>query len=347
MSIESLNEIILPAGEDYHTHLRHGDLMDMVVPQVRKGGVCRALVMPNLTPPITTLEQVVSYKKELVALDSSVDYLMTLYLHPTLTPEVIAGAKAVGVTGVKSYPRGVTTNSDAGIESYDLYYPIFEAMEKHGLILHLHGEIPSSSDNDVCVMNAEVRFLRHLEELHTAFPKLRIILEHSTTKEAVEMVKKLGPTVAATITAHHLELIVDDWAGQPHNFCKPVAKYPSDRAALRKIVKEGNKKFFLGSDSAPHDRTKKEAGCCSAGVFTTPMLMPYVVSVLAEMGCSKETIIGFTSANGRLFYELPDLQQKVTLIRSSTNVPDSYKYAGGEVVPFKAGKALQWVLKTE
>ncbi|KNC77392.1 dihydroorotase [Sphaeroforma arctica JP610] len=348
MSIANVDEIIIPAGEDYHTHLRHGDLMNMVVPHVRKGGICRALIMPNLTPPITTLEQVVAYKSELEGLDSSVEYLMTLYLHPSLTPEIIAGAKAVGVTGVKSYPRGVTTNSEAGIESYDVYYPIFEAMETAGLILHLHGEIPSNPDNDVCVMNAERSFLSHLEKLHAAFPKLRIILEHSTTKEAVALVKKLGPTVAATITAHHLELTVDDWAGQPHNFCKPVAKYPSDRAALRAVVKEGNPKFFLGSDSAPHDRTKKESCCGSAGVFTTPLLMPYVVTTLLEMGCTSEQIVGFTSANGRAFYDLPDLKQNITLVKESATVPQSYAYGeAGEVVPFKAGQTLAWSLRSQ
>lgn len=141
--------------------------------------------------------------------------------------------------GVKSYPRGVTTNSESGIESYDVYYPVFQAMEETGMVLNLHGEVPSDAEKNICVMNAEEKFLSHLKEIHLAFPKLKIILEHATTEAAVNMVKSLGETVGCTITVHHLQLIVDDWAGKCHNFCKPVAKFPSDRAALRKVIQEG------------------------------------------------------------------------------------------------------------
>lgn len=142
-------------------------------------------------------------------------------------------------TGVKSYPRGVTTNSDGGIESYETYYPVFEAMEAVDMVLNLHGEIPSDAATNTCVLNAEPAFLPHLRKLHARFPRLRIVLEHATTRAAVECVRSLGPTVACTITAHHLALTVDDWAGQAWNFCKPVAKFPDDRQALRDVVKEG------------------------------------------------------------------------------------------------------------
>ena len=145
--------------------------------------------------------------------------------------------------GIKSYPKGVTTNSDAGIESYEKYYPIFQAMSDVGLILNLHGEIPSSAENDICVLNAESKFLHHLEKIHLAFPKLKIVLEHASSKDAVDMVKRLGGTVGCTITIHHLELVVDDWAGACHCFCKPVAKYPSDRQALRDVILEGKFDF--------------------------------------------------------------------------------------------------------
>ena len=145
----------------------------------------------------------------------------------------------VTVLGVKSYPRGVTTNSEGGIESYEAYYPVFAAMEAAGMVLNLHGEVPSAAAANTCVLNAEPAFLPHLRALHARFPRLRIVLEHATTRAAVECVKSLGPTVACTITAHHLALTVDDWAGQSWHFCKPVAKYPDDRAALQEVVKEG------------------------------------------------------------------------------------------------------------
>ena len=181
---------------------------------------------------------------------------MTLYLSPELTPDEIRKASAAGIagnsfavyihtrfdirrSGVKSYPRGVTTNSEGGIESYEAYYPVFAAMQEEDMVLNLHGEVPSSAETNTCVLNAEPTFLPHLRKLHATFPRLRIVLEHATTRAAVECVKSLGDTVACTITAHHLALTVDDWAGQSFNFCKPVAKYPDDRQALHDVVKEG------------------------------------------------------------------------------------------------------------
>lgn len=222
--------------DDFHCHLRQSSMMEMVAPKISSGGVRLALVMPNLRPPITTTDQALAYKTELSLLSPTTEFLMTLYLNPELTPEEIYHAHANGIIGVKSYPKGVTTNSDSGIESYELYYPVFEAMQKVGMVLNLHGEIPSDSAKDVCVMNAEQEFLTHLIKLHQDFPSLKIVLEHATTMKAVECVKSLGNTVACTITIHHLILVVDDWAGCCHNFCKPVAKFPHDRAALREVI---------------------------------------------------------------------------------------------------------------
>jgi dihydroorotase len=199
-----------------------------------------------------------AYKKELEAIDSNVEYLMTLYLSPELTPDEIRKAAKAGIAGVKSYPRGVTTNSEGGIESYEAYYPVFEAMQEVDMVLNLHGEVPSDAATvccflpasgmkmtltlnrqNTCVINAEPAFLPHLRSLHSRFPRLRIVLEHATTRAAVECVKSLGDSVACTITAHHLALTVDDWAGQSWNFCKPVAKFPDDRQALRDVIAEG------------------------------------------------------------------------------------------------------------
>eukprot|EP00128_Syssomonas_multiformis_P007862 Colp12_sorted_trinity150504_noHs@33988 len=241
-------KLVLPLASDMHTHLRQNVLANMVVPLVRQGGIGRVLVMPNLQPPVYTVDEALKYKSELEALDPSVDYRMTLYLSAKLTPEEVKKAAASGIAGVKSYPKGVTTNSESGIESYTTYYPVFKAMEEHGIVLNLHGEVPSNHSKNICVLNAEHHFLEHLEQLHKDFPKLKIVLEHVTTAAAVEKVKSLGETVASTITAHHLDLTVDDWAGKNHNFCKPVAKFPSDRDALRSVVIEGHPRFFLGSD---------------------------------------------------------------------------------------------------
>lgn len=224
-----------------------------------------------------------AYQRDLQAIDPSVEYMMTLYLSPELTPDEIRKAAKAGIAGVKSYPRGVTTNSEGGIESYDVYYPIFEAMQEVDMVLNLHGEVPSDaatvssalallqfilsmiSFKNICVINAEPAFLPHLRSLHAKFPRLRIVLEHATTRAAVECVKSLGDTVACTITAHHLALTVDDWAGQGWNFCKPVAKFPDDRQALRDVIAEGM-------------TTSVVAGRCAylQTITRTPTFLPWV-----------------------------------------------------------------------
>jgi dihydroorotase len=214
---------------------------------------------PNLQPPITNTDMALKYKQELEALAPQVTFLMTLYLSPELTVDEVRKASKAGIAGVKSYPRGVTTNSDAGIENYEIYYPVFKAMEEEGMVLNLHGEIPSDNNKNICVMNAEEKFLPQLEKIHTAFPNLKIVLEHATSEAAVQMVKRLGDTVACSITVHHLQLIVDDWAGQAHHFCKPVAKYPQDRQALREVVASGKKRKIKSSvDLHPRDSSL----CC-------------------------------------------------------------------------------------
>ncbi|KAJ3218083.1 hypothetical protein HDU67_006641 [Dinochytrium kinnereticum] len=341
----------IPWIDDFHTHLRQGAMMKLVTPMLESGGVRTAYVMPNLKPPITSTEQALAYKAELQKLAPSVNFLMTLYLCPELTPEEIKKAANAGVKGVKSYPRGVTTNSDQGIESYKTYYHVFKAMEESGMILNLHGEIPSDPENDVCVLNAEERFLSHLQELHKDFPNLRIVLEHATTKAAVDMVKSLGPTVGCTITIHHLTLVVDDWAGQCHNFCKPVAKFPHDREALRSVVREGHPKFFLGTDSAPHPRHTKETAVGAAGVFTGFQTVQYLAHVLDSFG-ALGALKAFACENGRKFYgmtELASASQTCTLTRADFGVPKEFTFTDDEgnartLVPFMAGKPLAFSL---
>ena len=271
----------------------------------------------------------------------------------------------------------MTTNSEGGIESYEAYYPVFEAMQEVGMVLNLHGEVPSDASTNTCVLNAEPAFLPHLRKLHAQFPKLRIVLEHATTRAAVDCVKSLGDTVACTITPHHLALTVDDWAGQSFNFCKPVAKYPDDKLALQEVVKEGgletslpsvrfqantsigHPRFFLGSDSAPHPPSKKATAsptqACAAGVYTSPILLPLVAHLLESFG-ALDKLEGFSSANGRAFYRVPaptllvenedgtvqETAKVVTLERAEVTVNNAYASGEQSVVPFWAGKTLNW-----
>jgi dihydroorotase len=289
---------------------------------------------------------------------------MSLYLSPALTPETIHAAKAAGITGVKSYPAGVTTNSDSGVVDYAAFYPVFAAMEACDMILNLHGESPPG--DDITVLNAEERFLPTLLDLHSRFPKLRIILEHCTTQQAVAMVRRCGANVVGTITAHHLSLIVDDWAGDPINFCKPVAKLPADRIALLKAATAGDGKFFLGTDSAPHAlRSKKgggegECGKCAAGVFTQPYATQIVLEALEEavgkgiLGkgeVGRETLVGFLGGIGRRFYRVPESGRRIRIRAGEERVVERLGVVeeGKEVdvvVPFRRGLpvySLEWI----
>ncbi|KAI9508656.1 Dihydroorotase [Russula earlei] len=328
--------ISVSSPADFHVHLRQGDLSELVTPHVRQGGFRLAYVMPNLTPPITTTDQALEYKSTLERIDPETEFLMTLYLSPDLTPDEVRRAKAAGIVGVKSYPRGVTTNSDGGIESYETYYPVFEAMQEVDMVLNLHGEVPSDPSSNIHVINAEPSFLPHLRKLHFHFPRLRIVLEHATTRAAVETVKSLGDMVACSITAHHLALTVDDWAGQSWNYCKPVAKFPDDREALREVVREGHPRFFLGSPD--HG--------CAAGIYTSPILLPLTAHLLESFG-ALDKLEGFVSKNGRRFYRkeitpADDGKSMVRLRKGKAAVTGKYSLREQQVVTFWAGKDLDW-----
>ncbi|KAJ3368338.1 hypothetical protein GGF31_006429 [Allomyces arbusculus] len=356
-------KITLPAAADMHIHLRQGPMCDAVTKALVGTGVDTVYVMPNLVPPLTTVDMAVAYRDQLRALAPSINFLVTLYLSPELTPDEIRKAKKHGISGVKSYPRGVTTNSDSGIEDYDVYYPVFKAMEEEGLVLNLHGECPSNAEANITILNAEAKFLSHLEKLHRAFPKLRIVLEHATTKAAVDLVQRLGDTVACTITVHHLFLTVEDWAGLPHGFCKPVAKTFEDRNALRDVVKSGHPRFFLGTDSAPHPRHAKESAKAPAGLFTALMPLVYLAHLFDVAAIPLDRLRGFASDFGRKFYGLPiPTKETVTLTKvdvaaakgnAGTKVPTVFAVPrmlkdngeNVEVVPFLAGETIPWTLQ--
>ncbi|OQN97027.1 hypothetical protein B0A48_16831 [Cryoendolithus antarcticus] len=348
----------LPAAADMHVHLREGAMTELVVPAIRQAGVNTVFVMPNLVPPITTVQHALDYRSRLQELEPNVTFLMSLYLHPNISPDTIIEAKKAGITGVKSYPHGVTTHSNEGVVSYEPFYPVFEEMQRQNMVLNLHGEKPSSPGSDVTVLNAEEAFLPTLLDLHKRFPKLRIILEHCTSEAAIEAVKSCGPTVAATLTSHHLFLTVDDWAGDPHSFCKPVAKLPSDRRALLRTAVSGNSKFFLGTDSAPHPAISKRGDKVAAGVFTQPNAVGLVIDaleigvqidVIKETDVTEEKLASFISSFGREFYEVEDdRKEKIVLRKPTKPVQDILRTADGsiEVVPFRRGKmtwGVDWV----
>lgn len=353
--LERLDGVELPAAADMHVHLRDGDMMELVVPTIRRGGVNTVYVMPNLVPPITTVHHALDYQKRLQELEPNVTFLMSLYLHPNISPETVKEAKKAGIYGIKSYPHGVTTHSDQGVMSYEQFYPVFEEMERQDMILNLHGELPPSVGKDITVLNAEEAFLPTLLDLHRRYPKLRIILEHCTSAAAIEAVKSCGPTVAATITAHHLFMIVDDWAGDPHCFCKPVAKLPSDRRALLKTVVSGDPKFFFGTDSAPHPAKTKRGDKAAAGVFTQPHAVGYVLDALSigvELGIinaedvTKDRLQDYLSGFGRAFYKVGDEKNEKIVLEKPTNVVENMlqsKDGSIDVVPFRRGK-LTWTV---
>ncbi|PKI85718.1 dihydroorotase [Malassezia vespertilionis] len=369
---QAVDSISVPSPADFHVHLRQGEMSALVTPHVASGGMDLAYVMPNLAPPLTNAKQTVDYVHSLEKLAPGTEFCGTMYLCPELTPDEIRRAAKAHIAGVKSYPRGVTTNSDGGIENYEVYYPVFAAMEETNMVLNLHGEVPSDAEEGVCVLNAEPRFLGHLKKIHSQFPKLRIVLEHATTRAAVECVRSCGDTVACSITPHHLDLIVDDWAGKPINFCKPVAKYPDDRAALREVIREGHPRFFLGSDSAPHPLANKYPSTtsrgsadalvhdcgCAAGIYTQPILLPLCATLLESFG-ALDNLGKYVSENGRAFYQRPARPGREVVLRRAigdeSKVPSVYVHPSHahkseedptklEVVPFYAGKQLAWVI---
>lgn len=316
---------------------------------------------PNLVPPITTVEAALSYRSRLEALAPDVKFLMSLYLHPSITPSIVREAKAAGITGIKSYPAGVTTNSASGVVDYESFYPVFAAMEAEDMILNLHGESPPM--NDVTVLNAEERFLPTLLDLHHRYPRLRIVLEHCTTAAAIDAVKACGPVVAATITPHHMFLTLDDVVGDPMNFCKPIAKMPGDRLALLEAVMAENPKFFLGTDSAPHPLHAKMGGIgdapgkCAAGIFTQPYATQLVLDALEQAverneldkaSVSDNALRKFLSEHGRAFYRQKISGDRFRICNGKEPVAAKVEFGlqGKHIVPFRQGQIvhrIEWL----
>lgn len=334
-----MDTFITRKGDDFHAHLREEAMMRAMA-RLTAAQFARAVIMPNtLKPPIRTAGDAFNYRQQIVEATRRMDFapIMTIKLYPNTTPEVIKGAFQTGVKAAKIYPEGVTTNSEDGVslDNLEVLHPAFRAMEEVGILLLLHGEAPGH----FC-LDREVVFLNYLMQLVRDFPRLRIVLEHITTQEAVSAVLSLPDTVAATITLHHLELTLDDVIGDklhPHNFCKPVAKRPPDRQALLDAALSGNPKFFFGSDTAPHKIGDKECADGCAGVFTAPVAMPRLVEIF-EKNNSLRQLEGFVSLHGARHYGLPSNESMLKLVREPWVVP--MEYAG--VRPYLAGETLQW-----
>ena len=344
-----IDAIELRRPDDWHLHLRDGDaLADLVGHSARRFG--RAIVMPNLRPPVTTVAQALAYRERIlraVPTGLAFEPLMTLYLtEATPTSEVEAAARSPHVCAIKFYPAGATTHAEAGVRDLLTRGEVLRAMEDVGLPLLVHGE---SIDPEVDVFDRERVFVEQtavaLRERH---PRLRVVLEHVTTAEAVAFVEA-APHTAATITAHHL--LYDRnamFAGgfRPHMYCLPVLKRARHREALLRAATSGSPKFFLGTDSAPHARTAKEAACGCAGVFTAHAAIELYAEAFAAVG-ALDRLETFASLAGPAFYGLPPARAKIRLRRRPWTVPERYPLAGGELVPLRAGAAVAWSLDDE
>lgn len=338
--------ITLTAPDDWHIHLRDGDALARTVPDAASQ-FRRAIVMPNLVPPVINAEQALAYKNRIEAFipnGTAFEPLMVLYLTDNTTPEHIATAKAAGVVACKLYPAGATTNSASGVTRVEAIIPALEAMATHGLLLLVHGEV---TEANIDIFDREAAFIeRILAPLAERLPTLKIVLEHITTKDAVTFVQQAGPHIAATITAHHLLYNRNHMlAGgiRPHYYCLPVLKRSAHQEALIEAATSGSPKFFLGTDSAPHARDKKEAPCGCAGCYTAHAALALYAQVFEDAG-ALDQFEAFASFHGADFYGLPRNSTTVTLVKESWQVPRSLPYCDGTLIPMGAGETLSWRL---
>jgi dihydroorotase len=337
--------LTLARPDDWHLHLRDGVAMASVVAATARV-FGRAIVMPNLNPPVTTTALAREYRDRITAAlpaGSPFVPLMTLYLTDNTPADEIARASASGIVhAVKYYPAGATTNSDSGVTALERAYPALAAMEKHGIALSLHGEV---TDADVDMFDRERVFVdRHLARIVADFPGLKIVLEHNTTREAAEFVAAAPANVAATITPHHLLWSRNAlFAGglRPHFFCLPGLKRETHRHALVRVVTSGSPKFFLGTDSAPHARQAKESACCGAGCYSAPLALELYTEAF-EHARALDRLEAFASHFGADFYGLPRHTDTVTLVRDAWIVPAAYPLGDHAVVPLRAGETMRW-----
>ncbi|MCK5865918.1 dihydroorotase [Marinobacter adhaerens] len=340
------DKLTLTRPDDWHLHVRDGDILNDVVPATA-ACFARAIIMPNLVPPVTTAADATAYRERILAAANGTEFepLMTLYLTESMTAQTIRDARAAGVVAAKLYPAGATTNSDSGVKDIRNIYPVLEAMADCGMLLLVHGEV---TDADIDIFDREKVFLeRVLAPTLEAFPNLKVVLEHITTADSAEFVRQhAGDNLGATLTPQHLmynrnHMLVGGI--RPHLYCLPILKRNRHQQALRDAVASGDKRFFLGTDSAPHSKDRKEAACGCAGCYSAYGAIGLYADIFEELGIL-DKLEAFASFNGPDFYGLPRNTDTITLIRDPWTMPAELPLADGTIVPLKAGETVHWKL---
>jgi dihydroorotase len=336
--------------DDWHLHVRDGAQLASVLPFSARQ-FARAIIMPNLKPPVTTVAMAAAYRERILAAlpaGARFEPLMTLYLTDTTSPDEIRAAQRSGfIVGAKLYPAGATTHSDAGVTAIEKIYPVLEAMEACGLVFQVHGEV---TDADIDVFDRERVFIeRILSRVVERFARLRVVFEHVTTREAVQFVKAARRGVGATVTPQHLLLnrnAIFQGGIRPHNYCLPVLKREHDRRALIEAATGDDARFFLGTDSAPHARHTKETTCGCAGIFSAHAAIELYAEAFEQAG-ALQRLQAFASERGPDFYGLPRNSEHITLERATWTPPPSYSFGKDELVPLRAGERLGWRMVEE
>ena len=341
-----MQTLTLIQPDDFHLHVRDGEALKAVVPYTARQ-MGRALIMPNLKPPVTTVAQALAYKQQILdAVPPGLDFepLMALYLTDLTTPEQVREAKAAGIVAFKLYPAGATTNSDSGVTDLFKLLPVLEEMAKQGILFLVHGEV---TDADIDIFDREAVFIeRIMKPVLEKVPGLKVVFEHITTADAARLVCEAGDNVAATVTPQHLLLNRNDLlvgGVRPHHYCLPVLKRETHRAALvAAVTGDKSHKFFLGTDSAPHPKHAKENACGCAGMFSAITAIELYAEVFEKAG-ALDKLQAFASQNGARFYGLPENTRTITLKKESQTVPESVPFGeGAELVPMRAGGEVAW-----
>jgi len=343
-----MKSITLIKPDDWHLHVRDGSVLKDIIPHTATR-FARAIIMPNLKPPVTSTLQAQGYQQRVqAAVPQGINFtpLMTLYLTDNMQPDEITAARQSGlIHAVKYYPAGATTNSDAGVTDLKKTYAVLERMQKLKLPLLLHGEV---TDSNVDVFDREAVFIEQiLEPLIREFPGLKIVLEHITTEQAVEFIQSASSNLAATITPQHLLFnrnAIFKGGIRPHYYCLPILKREKHRQALLKAATSGSSKFFLGTDSAPHSRSTKESSCGCAGIYSAHAAIELYADVFEQCD-ALDKLEGFASLHGPQFYGLPVNKQTITLVNEPHKIPDSYTFGDESLIPLMAGETINWKLQ--
>lgn len=344
-----MQTLTLIQPDDFHLHVRDGEALKAVVPYTARQ-MGRALIMPNLKPPVTSVEQALAYKQQILAAvpqGLAFEPLMALYLTDKTTPDTVREAKAAGIVAFKLYPAGATTNSDSGVTDLFKLIPVLEEMAAQGILFLVHGEV---TDPEIDIFDREAVFIeRVMKPVLERVPNLKVVFEHITTADAAQLVCEAGENVAATVTPQHLMLNRNDLlvgGVRPHHYCLPVLKRESHRQALvQAITGEYAHKFFLGTDSAPHPKHAKENACGCAGMFSAITAIELYAEVFEQAG-ALDKLEAFASQNGARFYGLPENPRPITLLKQTQIVPASVPFGeGAELVPMRAGGSVAWQMQ--